>query len=86
MQHMVNGRVVELQTQPDGSIDSDALRQAAGIPENRQLILQLPDGSNRIINPGENIRVPPQQFFMDAPVHKRGCQGATAYATAWLMK
>jgi hypothetical protein len=72
MQHMVNGRVVELQTQPDGSIDSDALRQAAGIPENRQLILQLPDGSNRIINPGENIRVPPQQFFMDAPVHKRG--------------
>lgn len=72
MKHMVNGRIVELQTGDDGCVDSDLLRQAAGIPEDRPLILQLPDGSNRIINPGEQVRVSPEQFFVDAPAHKRG--------------
>jgi hypothetical protein len=69
---MVNGRIVELTTTEDGSVDSDSLRQAAGIPDDRQLILQLPDGSNKVINPGEQLNVPPDQFFSDIPPHKRG--------------
>lgn len=72
MRHMVNGRVVEVSTESDGSVPSDALRRAAGIADDRQLILQLPDGGNRIINPGEKVSVPPEQFFFDAPAHKRG--------------
>ena len=72
MRHMVNGRIVELEPEPDGSVNSDVLRRAANVPDDRQLILQLPDGTNRVINPGENVRVPQQQFFVDAPAHKRG--------------
>lgn len=74
MKHMVNGKVVELVAGPDGSIQSDALRKAAGITDDRQLLIQLPDGSNRLINPGETIKVPPEQYFTDAPAHKRGSQ------------
>ena len=72
MRHRVNGRVVEITTNPDGSIDTDALRKAAGIPQNRSLILQLPDGNNRVINDGENLQVQPEQYFVDAPSHVRG--------------
>jgi hypothetical protein len=32
----------------------------------------LPDGSNRIVNSGESVRVSPGQYFFDAPSHKRG--------------
>lgn len=69
---MVNGRVVPVQAEPDGSIRADKLRKAAGVPDDRQMILQLPDGSNRVINPGENVHLPPDQFFFDAPGHIRG--------------
>ena len=72
MRHMVNGRVVEIKTNPDGTVSGDALRKAAGIPANRPLILQLPDGDNRVINMGENVQVQPDQFFIDAPSHTRG--------------
>ena len=72
MRHMVNGCVVELTPEPDGTIRSDALRKAAGIPEDRQLILQTPDGKNRVINPGESLPLRPDQFFLDAPAHIRG--------------
>jgi hypothetical protein len=40
---------VESPTARDGFVDTDALRRAAGIDRNRQLILQLPDGSNRTL-------------------------------------
>ena len=72
MRQMVDGRVVEVSTRSDGSVQSGALRQAAGIPDDRQLVLQLPDGSNRIINPGEDVNLPPDQFFTEIPAHKRG--------------
>ena len=72
MRHMLDGRIIELETQSDGSVDSEALRQAAGIPEERPLIVQMPDGSNTQVNPGERVMVRPGQSFFDAPVHKRG--------------
>lgn len=73
MRHMINGRVVELFTQAeDGSVQVDDLRAAADISNDRELILQLSDGSNRIVNPGENLRLSPDQFFRDAPRHIRG--------------
>jgi hypothetical protein len=72
MRHMVNGRIVEVFAEADGSVPSAAVRQAANIPQDRPLILQLPDGSNKIINPGENVPLTSDQFFIDAPAHKRG--------------
>jgi hypothetical protein len=69
---MVNGRLVDIPMEPDGSIDSDALRAAAGIPDDRPLIQQLPDGSNRIVNPAETLHVKPGQYYIDAPPHRRG--------------
>jgi hypothetical protein len=84
MRHMVNGRVVELRTNPDGSINTDDLWRAAGIPNDRQLILQLPDGGNKIINPGQSLPVTPEQFFMDAPNHRRGCRTLAEFAQGLL--
>ena len=72
MRQMVNGRVIDVPTEPDGTLDSDYLREAAGVPAERPLILQLPDGRNRLINPGERMHVKPSQYFLDAPAHVRG--------------
>lgn len=69
---MVNGQVVDIPLEPDGSIDSDVLRGVAGIPAERPLIQQMPNGSNRVVNPAETLRVKPGQFFIDAPPHRRG--------------
>ena len=72
MRQMVNGRVIQVPTDTDGGLDSDSLREAAGVPHERPLILQLPDGSNQLINPGEKLKVKPDQYFTDAPAHRRG--------------
>lgn len=72
MHQMVNGREVDIPTDADGGIDSDILRHAAGVPEDRPLIRQLPDGSNQLVNPGEKLFIKPLQYFMDAPLHVRG--------------
>jgi len=80
MRHTFKGRVVELRSRRDGSIDSDALRRAAGIADNRQLILQTPDGRNRIINPGAGLSLTGEEFFTDAPKHDRGCSTLAAQA------
>jgi hypothetical protein len=69
---MVNGRIVEVFAEADGTVRSDAIRRSAKIPQDRPLILQMPDGSNKIINPGENVPLTSDQFFIDAPAHKRG--------------
>ncbi len=78
MKHMVNGQLFELPTEPDGSVDSNRLRKASGIPEDRPLILQMPDGSNRVINPGERVYLRPGEAVIDAPEHVRG--GTTEHA------
>ena len=72
MRNIVNGRIVELPTDPDGSIREDLLRRAAGIAADRALIVQMPDGSNRVVNQGERLPVTDDQSFLDAPKHKRG--------------
>jgi hypothetical protein len=72
MRQVVNGKIVELQTEADGSFDADALRNAAGIDPNRAFVVQMPDGTNRVVNPGERLSAAPEQSFMDAPKHKRG--------------
>jgi hypothetical protein len=72
MKRMINGEEYEIPTNADGSIDSDVVRKAAGIPPDRPLLLQRSDGSNRVINPGEHITVRPEEHMTDAPAHTRG--------------
>jgi len=74
---MINGRLVEVPTNPDGSVSSDSIRRAARLAKDRPLILQQPDGSNKVYNPGENIPFTSDQIFVeDIPLHKRGLQTA----------
>ncbi len=70
--HMVNGKQVDIPMDSDGSVDSDVLREVAGIDKDRPLVLQQPDGRNEIINPGEKPVVYPGSHFRDVPVHERG--------------
>ena len=72
MKQMVNGREVDVPMDPDGSIDSDTLREVASVPAKRPLMLQLPDGRNELINPGDRVKVHPLSYFMDMPLHERG--------------
>ncbi|TWU20724.1 hypothetical protein [Bythopirellula polymerisocia] len=72
MQQMVNGRVVDVPLNNDGSLDSDTLREVAAIPKNRTLVQQLSSGENILVNPGQRIRVNPSDYFRDVPDHIRG--------------
>lgn len=72
MRHMVNGRAIEVHSDADGAIDSDDLREVAGIEKNRPLVLQLPDGRNEMINPGDKLIVNPGSNFRDVLPHVRG--------------
>ena len=80
MRKIVNGKIVELTTEPDGSIRADDLMRAAGIPAGREFIIQMPDGSNRVVNQGEKLSGNEEQFFVDAPKHKRGTSGSRSDA------
>ena len=72
MKQMVNGRVIDVPMDSDGAIDSDDLREVAGVDKKRPLVLQLPDGRNQLINPGEKLRVNPGSYFREVPNHIRG--------------
>jgi len=74
MIQLVNGKSVDIPMESDGSIDSDTLREVAGIGKNRPLVLQLPNGRNEIINPGEKPIVNPGSHFRDIVLHERGFQ------------
>jgi hypothetical protein len=52
---MVNGRILELPTQPDGSVDSDLARKAAGVPDDRPMVILTPDGTSRVVYAGEHV-------------------------------
>jgi hypothetical protein len=72
VKHVVNGKFIEVVVAADGTVNAAELRRAAGIPDERPLILQTLDGSNRIVNANESIPVVSGQTFADAPIHKRG--------------
>ena len=72
MKHMINGREFEIRANTDGSIPSNEIRRAAGIPSDRPLVLKRPDGGNQIVNPGEDICAASGSHFADMPSHRRG--------------
>ena len=72
MKHVVNGKFIEVVVAADGTVNAAELRRAAGIPDERPLIVQTPDGNNRIVNANESIPAVSGQTFVDAPIHQRG--------------
>jgi hypothetical protein len=81
MQHMVNGKTFELATERDSPVDSNALREAAGIPADRLLILQWPDGSTLLVNSGERVFLRPGEAVVNSPEHVRGGPASGAFST-----
>jgi hypothetical protein len=72
MRVMINGREFDVPTRSDGSVNSNAIRRAAGISGSRPLLMKNSDGSNQMVNPGEDVFAAPSQHFSDAPRHRRG--------------
>lgn len=75
MKHiLINGREVNVPTQADGSISEAEIRYHGGIPQNRSLILKDPNGSNTLINRGQNVQIHPGQHIGDISQNIRGGQ------------
>ena len=71
-QIFINGEVYDIPANSDGSINADTVRRMANIPSDRALVLQNPNGSNHVINAGEDFRVRPGQHMSEMNIHKRG--------------
>ena len=72
MSFMINSREYDVPTRDDGTIDVDAVKKAAGISPDRLLIRQDRDGSNHVVNPGDEISAQSGEHLTDSPIHKRG--------------
>jgi len=72
MKVIVNGREINVPVGSDGSINSDSLREYAGVPASRALIKQGTDGKSELVNPGQKTWCDNMEHFSDAPLHVRG--------------
>lgn len=72
MRQMVGGQVVDIQRESNGQIDVGALRRQLRLPNNRVLIAQNPNGSNRLMSSKGLERLDPYEHLMDVPWMKRG--------------
>jgi hypothetical protein len=69
---MVGGKQVSVPTYPDGSVSVDLIRQMSGIPANRPLVRQSPNGTNQVLNEGDMARVNPEDHITHFPLAERG--------------
>jgi hypothetical protein len=63
----INGKQISIPVAADGTAPADVLREAAGIPSNRALILHQPNGSNQLVNPGQRVQCGDLPHFSDVP-------------------
>jgi len=68
----VGGREIYVPSEREGNIDVRQVREAAGIPQDRALILQRPSGENIVTPRRGHIMVDPYTHFIEAPVARRG--------------
>ena len=68
----VGGREVDVPRNWRGNANINQIRQAAGVPRGRMLILQRRSGENMVMPDGGQVGVDPYDHFMDAPRAKRG--------------
>ena len=80
MKRFVNGRLVEIPSPQGDYCNTDELRVVADIPPDRTLILQQPDGENRVLAQRDYFSFPEGFSLIDVPTHKRGRgQGALSH-------
>jgi len=72
MKRLINGIEIEIPMNVDGTISAEDLRRCSGIADNRQMILQRPDGTNEFIKPGQDIQIRPTDHIVAAPRTVRG--------------
>jgi hypothetical protein len=66
------GREIFVRDDGQGNIDIGQMRQEAGIPPGRALILQKPSGENVVMPRRGQVMVDPYSQFMETSVAKRG--------------
>ena len=71
MRIFAGGREIDLNTN-NGKANAGDIKRQAGIPDNRVLIKQTPDGSNTILPKRGEFNVSPSDRFMDLPKAERG--------------
>ena len=72
MRRMINGKWVDCNAGPDGQVNTEDLKEAANIPPDRSLVLQAPDGSNRVLPSNVSFAFPKDFNIIDVPAHRRG--------------
>jgi hypothetical protein len=75
VKHVINGKFIEITTSSDGTVNAAELRKAAGIPDDRPVIIQMLDGTNRLVNANEDIPVCEKQTFSHASAHSPADNG-----------
>jgi len=68
----VGGREIFVPDDGHGNFDIAQMRQEAGIPLGRAMILQRPTGENVVMPSRGQVMVDPYSHFMEAPVARRG--------------
>ncbi len=69
---MFNGQPVNVSERSDGTVGADTLRQAGDIPDNRQLIVKQPDGSNLLVSRTGGVELAEGAHIDHAGIHERG--------------
>ena len=70
MKHFINGCPIEA-TGPNGTLSSDDWQRARDVRLSSYQVLELPDGSYRLIGPGIEVSVPPFDLSSAPPKHHR---------------
>ena len=73
MRIFAGGKEVDVPTR-NGRANVVDVKRAAGIPDDRMLIQQKPDGGNSILPQNGEFDMKPSDRFMDAPRARRGGQ------------
>ena len=69
---MVGGRMHDIPMDDDEMARVEDVRRAADLPSSRDLVVQQPDGTNRILSRRGKVYVGPHTQFFDAPRATRG--------------
>ncbi len=81
MRRVVNGKEVDIRSNESGTVWSEDVRKAAGIPSDRSLVLQAPGGGNRLVPSSGNFVFPEDYSIADVPSHKRGGAHSAPFPT-----
>ncbi|AQQ71398.1 hypothetical protein SMSP2_01772 [Limihaloglobus sulfuriphilus] len=73
MRVFAGGREINVPQRSNGRVDARELRNAMGVPDNRVVLQQKPNGGNTIIPRDGELDIKNFERFMEAPRARRGC-------------